>query len=144
MDWERTDLIDNTATIPTSVIIASSKVAEIPQNVTSTQLPMANLSVIDFLSYELPRVSSELISSKIDVWFNREPPNISMDLDNTLIRRSIPSHDFLKQLEVAFGQAWFDGAKSVVDQQFNGKDRLPLWIISNWKEVARCQGLRPL
>jgi hypothetical protein len=144
-DWIGRGQIYNTATIPTFVIIASSKVTEIPQNVTSTQLPMANLSVIDFLSYELPRVSSELISSKTGLWFNHEPPNISMDSDNTLLRRSIPSPDFLKQLEIAFGQAWFDGAKSVVDQRFNdGKDRLPLWIISYWREVARCQGLRSL
>jgi hypothetical protein len=135
--------IDNTTTIPTFVIIARSKVAEIPQNVTSTHLPMANLSVMDFLSCELPRVSSELISSKTAVWFNPETQNIPVD--SALLSWSIPSPEFIKQLEDALGQAWFDGVKSVVDQRFNdGRDCLPLWIISYWREVARCQGLRPV
>jgi hypothetical protein len=125
------------------VIMVKSKVADIPQNVISIQLPKTSLSVTEFLSCELPRVSSELISSKASLWFNPEPPNIPMD--STLFKRSIPSPDFLKQLEDVSGQAWFDGAKSVVDQRFNdGKDRLPLWIISYWREVARFQGIHSL
>ena len=139
-DWIGAGQIYNMTTLPMFVIIARSKVTEIPQNVTSAHLPEPNLSVIDFLSCDLPRVSCELISSKTAVWFSSEPPNIPMD--SASLRRSIPSPEFLQQLEDASGQAWFDGAKSVVDQRFNdGKDRLPLWIISYWREVARCQRL---
>ena len=77
-------------------------------------------------------MSSELISIKTALWFNSELLNIPMD--STLLRQSIPSPDFIKQLEDASGQAWFDGAKSVVDQWFNdGMDHLPLWIISYWE-----------
>lgn len=142
-EWIGRGKIYNTTTIPIFVIMAKSKVAEIPQNVISVQLPKTSLTVTEFLSCELPRVSSELISSKASLWFSHEPPNIPMD--SALLRRSVPSSDFLKQLEDASGQAWFDGAKSVVDQRFNeGKDRLPLWIISYWREVARCQGLHSL
>jgi hypothetical protein len=58
-DWIGQGRIYNATTIPTFVILARSKVAEIPQIVTSAQLPNTNLSVTDFLSCELPRVSSE-------------------------------------------------------------------------------------
>ena len=38
----------------------------------------------------------------------------------------IPSH-----AQDVFGQAWFDGSKSVADLRFNyGKDRFPLWDIT--------------
>jgi hypothetical protein len=142
-DWIGRGKIYNRAILPTFITIAKSKVTEIPQNVTFTHLPKANLSITDFLAFDLLHMSSELISSKTAVWFNLEPPNTPMD--NALLKRSIPSPEFLKQIEDASGQAWFDGAKSVVDQRFNdGKDRLPLWIISYWREVARCHGLRSL
>ena len=40
----------------------------------------------------------------------------------------VPQEKVLDQLLKDFGQAWFDGAKSVVDPRFNdGHDRLPLW-----------------
>ena len=142
-DWIGRGKVYDATRIPIFVIMARSKAAEIPHNVISVQLPKTSLSVTEFLSCELPRVSSELISSKASVWFNPQPPNIPMD--STLLRRSIPSPIFLKQLEDASGQAWLDGAKSVVDQRFNdGKDLLPLWIISYWMEVARCQELHTL
>ena len=139
-DWIGRGKIYNRTTLPAFVTIAMSDIVEIPRNIASNQLPAANLSIPDFLAFDLPRISSELISSKAAVWFNAEPPNTPMY--NSLLRRSIPSPEFLKQIDNAFGQAWFDGAKSVVDQRFNdGKDRLPLWIISYWKEVARCHAL---
>ena len=142
-DWIRRGRIYNRTTLPTSVTIAISKLIEIPPNVASTQLPNSNLSITDFIAFDLPHMSSELISSKTAVWFNVEPPNTPMD--SGLLKRGIPSPEFVKQIEDAAGQAWFDGAKSVVDQRFNdGNDRLPLWIISYWREVARCHGLRSL
>ena len=113
-DWIGRGRIYNMTTIPTHVIMARSKVMEIPHQVASAQLLNTNLSIKDFLSSDLPRVSSKLISSKTSLWFNPEPPNIP--ISHTLLRGSIPSPDFLKQLDDNSGQAWFDGAKSVVDQ----------------------------
>ena len=105
-------------------------------------LPNPNLSVVKFLSSELPHVSAELIPSKTITWFSTDEPNIDYDI---LISRSVPSAEFINKLDAASGQAWFDGAKSIVDHRYNdGKDCLPLWTISFWKEVVRCQGLRSL
>ena len=51
--------------------------------------------------------------------------------------RPIPPKHFLERLENEIGQAWFDGAKSVVDTRFNNSsDRLPLWVITFWKRMA--------
>ncbi len=51
--------------------------------------------------------------------------------------------EFIQSLEVAAGQAWLDGAKSVVDQRYNNAtDRLPLWTISFWKEMAAVHKLQ--
>jgi hypothetical protein len=99
-EWIQRGRIYNKTTIPIFVFLARSKVTEIRQHISSTQLSKTNISISDFLSCELPRVSSELISSKTSLWFNPEPPNIPMD--STVLRRSVPSPDFLKELEDAF------------------------------------------
>ena len=53
----------------------------------------------------------------------------------TLKHRSVPNEDFLQELDSAFGQAWFDGARSIIDQRCNdAKERLPLWILTYWKK----------
>ena len=131
------------AELPAFVTNARREIMAIPQNFyQGSGLPNPNISVIEFLSKNLPHISAELIHSKTNTWFSTNEPNIGYDI---LLSRSVPSGDFIKKLDAASGQAWFDGAKSVVDHRFNnGRDRLPLWIISFWKEVARCQGLQSL
>jgi hypothetical protein len=52
-----------------------------------------------FLAFELPRVSSEIISTKAKLWFSRAQP--STDYKNMLLARSIPSQDFVEQLSGA-------------------------------------------
>jgi hypothetical protein len=62
-----------------------------------------------------------------------------------LISRPVPSPEFIRNLETVCGQAWLDGAKSIMDQRFNdGTDHLPLWTISFWKEVAWCHEVQAL
>ncbi|TFK33332.1 hypothetical protein BDQ12DRAFT_727868 [Crucibulum laeve] len=64
--------------------------------------PNSEVSVLDFLNWNLPPISSLLLS------------------------RPIPERDFVERLEITFGQAWLDGAKAVRDQRFNdGIDRFP-------------------
>ena len=127
-DWEK---------LPGYITCARHEVMEIPPDFLSRScLPKPNLSVTEFFSCELLRLSSEIISSKINVWFNADRPNIGYDV---MISRPIPSADFINRLDAASGQAWIGGANSIVDHQYNdGRDRLPLWIISFWKEVAWC------
>ena len=63
-DWIGRGRIYNRTALPTFVIIAISKVIEMPPNVASTQLPKTNLSITDFLAFDLPRMSSELIPNR--------------------------------------------------------------------------------
>ena len=112
-------------------------ILKIPKNFEHCHLPAQNLSVAQFFSYKLPRVSSEIISCKVSTWFSIDKPNIDY---NVLVSRPVPSAEFVKRLAEASGQAWLNGATSVVDQWFNdGMDRLPFWVITFWKEVVRCE-----
>ncbi|KAH7904197.1 hypothetical protein BJ138DRAFT_1107029, partial [Hygrophoropsis aurantiaca] len=51
--------------------------------------------------------------------------------------RSIPSDDFLSKLYATSGQAWLDGAQSIIDPRYNeGRDRLPLWSVNLWRRLS--------
>lgn len=43
---------------------------------------------------------------------------------------------FIEKLEKRFGQAWFDGARSVVDSRYK-LSRLPLYTLAYWREMSR-------
>ncbi|PPQ73525.1 hypothetical protein CVT25_012435 [Psilocybe cyanescens] len=124
-DWEK---------LPGYVTSAKNTSLKIPETfLHHAQLPQSNLSVADFLLFKLPQLSSEIISSKTSTWFSADKPTTN----NILVSRPVPSPDFINNLKAAYGQAWLDGAQSIVDQCFNdGTDHLPLWIISFWKAVA--------
>ncbi|KAF8809165.1 hypothetical protein BYT27DRAFT_7210458 [Phlegmacium glaucopus] len=110
---------------------------EIPLNfLQHVNFPEPKLSIKEFVTLKLPRISSEIISNKVARWFSNNPPSNSDP--QILLQRSIPSPTFLTQLEDAIGQAWLDRAKSVVDWRVNdGVDCLPLWIIMFWREAER-------
>lgn len=131
------------ANLPGSVTSAKNASLEVPGDfLHRAHLPPSNLSVANFLSFKLPRLSSEIISSKTSTWFSPDEPATDNDI---LILRPVPLPEFIHSLDTNYGQAWLDGAKSVVDQRFNdGADRLPLWTISFWKEVAQCHKIQAL
>ncbi|KAF8167513.1 hypothetical protein B0H34DRAFT_854442 [Crassisporium funariophilum] len=107
-----------------------------PTSIKCANFPEPDLTVNEFITFNLPRISSEIISNKVGMWFSKDAPNILNA--QTVIDRSVPSPVFLNRLKEAAGQAWLDGAKSIIDWRFNdGADRLPLWIITFWKEVKR-------
>jgi hypothetical protein len=55
--------------------------------------------------------------TKPQTWFSHDKPST---VDITVLKsRPIPPKDFLDKLEKDIGQAWFDGAKSVIDMRFN-------------------------
>ena len=113
------------------------QIVKIPENFAKQCLPQSSLSVTELVSFKLPRVSSEFISTKVISWFSTDEPTIDYSI---LTTRPIPSREFLSKLNDAAGQAWLNGAKSIVDHRFNdGTDRLPLWTVTFWMEVARCE-----
>ena len=130
------------ANVPDFVRWQKEKDMEIPLDILQfTNFPKPEFSVNDFLAHNFPRISSEIISNNVACWFSKNAPN---DLDmQTLLQRSIPSPAFLAQIEEAVGQAWLDGAKSVVDWRINdGTTFLPLWIITFWRKVERLCGIQ--
>jgi len=131
------------AVLPGYVTSAKNSSLEIPDFFArQAPLPQETLSISNFLSFKLPRLSSEIISTKTSAWFSTDSPTTNT---NVLLSRPVPAPEFIKNLETVYSQAWLDGAKSVVDQRFNdGADRLPLWSISFWKEVIWCHEAQAL
>ena len=120
--------------LPYFVIDACTKALAIPSR-EMTKFPAQNISVTDLLKKFLPPRSSALITSKPSTWFSKEKPHSNLDC---LVDRPIPSDDFLDKLNDDTGQAWLDGAQSIIDQRFNdGRDRLPLFAVTYWREMSR-------
>ena len=95
--------------------------------------PSATLPVTDFINLKLPYASNELITAKSGSWFSPDCPDSDLTY---LFERSIPPKEYVTTLDQAFGQAWFDGAKSIIDPRFNnGTERLPLWILTFWRDM---------
>ncbi|KAF4569611.1 hypothetical protein EYR36_009408 [Pleurotus pulmonarius] len=106
----------------------------------SHYLPASSLSVHDLLYMQLPKESSELIITSAERWFSRDTPTTD---PACILERTIPPKSFLASLEKACGQAWFDGAQSVIDYRYNdGLDRLPRFVITFWNEMVRIQEKR--
>ena len=52
----------------------------------------------------------------------------------------IHHHKPSKMVDAAFGQTWFDGAKSIQDLQFNeGQEHFPVWAIRLREQLAVMQ-----
>jgi hypothetical protein len=117
---------------PTGYILAArSEVLAIPAAYAAF-IPDARLSISDLLKANLPVQSSALITTAASRAFCKDEPNEDLAC---LAVRHIPPRTWLQQLEVAFGQAWFDGARSIQDERFKSS-RLPLWVVSFWKGMA--------
>ncbi|PPQ86803.1 hypothetical protein CVT24_005671, partial [Panaeolus cyanescens] len=101
------------------------------------KFPSPQLSVIELLNAQLPRISTEIISTKPHTWFSEEAA--SPTATDQLWNWPTPSKDILDSLLSAVGQAWFDGATSIIDQRLNQSTsiRFPLWVFTFWKDVMR-------
>jgi hypothetical protein len=116
---------------PDYILAARSEVMAIPAAY-AVFIPDARLSISDLLRANLPVQSSALITTAARRAFCKDEPNEDLAC---LAVRHIPPRTWLQQLEAAFGQAWFDGARSIRDERFKSS-RLPLWVVSFWKGMA--------
>ncbi|KAG2145169.1 hypothetical protein DEU56DRAFT_910292 [Suillus clintonianus] len=132
-EWIGKGKIYDKNTLPMSVLNARSDALVIPS--THTQhIPSHHLPVADFLKISLPTRSPTIVAVKIKCWFSHDLPDRDFSYLNT---RPIPSAEFLVEINKAFDQAWFDGARSLIDPRYNdGKDRLPLWTLTWWRELT--------
>lgn len=121
-----------TKNTPYEVAWAKEDLLKIPTNALQ-QLPATTLPVADFIQAKLPQQSAEIITTKAKIWFSPDEAHTNISM---LLTRPIPPSPFLIKLEAELGQAWFDGARSIVDPRFNNStDRLPFWAIKFWKEL---------
>jgi hypothetical protein len=90
---------------------AHSQVLVIPSEYSSL-IPDKQLSITNLIKTTLPAQSSALIThAACDAFSNKEP---NKDL-TCLMTRHVPPMDWLNKLEKDFGQAWFNGARSIQD-----------------------------
>jgi hypothetical protein len=121
--------------VPYFVREACSKAFAIPAAQVAKLFPGPDITVADLLKKELPPRSSAIISSKPESWFSKDMPHTNLE---HYFARPIPNDTFVDELHKSSGQAWLDGAKSIVDQRFNdGEDRVPLCIIEYWKQMGQ-------
>jgi len=130
--WIRAGKTYPSSDTPAFILTERSKVLQIPSAYISN-IPDKRLSIIDLLKCPLLPQASVLISQKGSSSYSDEIPNENLAC---LLMQPIPPKSWLQALEAAFGQAWFDGRRSIVDSRFK-HSRLPLWVLSYWKEMSR-------
>ncbi|KAH7905193.1 hypothetical protein BJ138DRAFT_1130617 [Hygrophoropsis aurantiaca] len=131
-EWIGTGQTYPAADTPSYILAARAALLAIP-TANLLYLPHTKMSILDFLQAPLPAQPSVLVQEKAKKNFSMLEPNE----DITCLRyRKIPPTEWIQALNTAFGQAWFDGAKSLVDWRYGKDSRLPLWIITYWTEMS--------
>jgi hypothetical protein len=75
--------------LPDFVKTAREAARLVPDNVlTMAYLPSPNVLVADFVAWDLPHLSSEIISTKAEMWFSKDLSSISI---HVLLSRPVPS-----------------------------------------------------
>ena len=116
--------------VPAFIEAACSKVLALPP-IYSSYIPDPKMSITDLLKTKLPAQSLALIVHSAAGAFSKEEPN---DDITCLKTRPIPPKAWLEQLEKGFGQAWFNGSRSIEDKRYKNS-RLPLFALTYWKEM---------
>ena len=101
-------------------------------------LPQQDEPILAFIQRTPPMQSAGFNTFPMHAWFScKEPSTVSHKetLENVM-RRTIPSRDFIIELEREFGQQWLDGKRSIVDPRYNqGHDGYPFWVLTVWREI---------
>ena len=131
--WIRQQKTYDTRTLPFQVIEACTAATRLPDD-HHVLIPSPDLSVHDYLSVNLPVLLASIVTLKPGCWFITDTPDKEFSY---LFSRPFPPPSAIQRLRAAFGQAWIDGAKSIIDPRFNdGRDWLPLWTLSYWQVIS--------
>lgn len=132
-EWIGTEKI-YPSTAPQFIRNARATVLALPEEF-RVLIPKAALPVTRLIALHIPEISNEIISVKATAWFSNDIPGSNVTA--ILQTRPIPNREHLRSLEAAFGQAWFNGSKSIIDSRYNdGRDRLPLWSLTLWEIMS--------
>ncbi|TFK81466.1 hypothetical protein K466DRAFT_656140 [Polyporus arcularius HHB13444] len=134
--WNALDWIGKNKTYrdpPPVVIAARRQVLAIPP-FERKLLPHPSLPISRLLEKKLPAQPATLTQEKAASTFARHPATESLQAVD-FQWRPIPPSGYIQALRNAFGQAWFDGAQSVIDFRYK-HSRLPLHVLTYWDEMA--------
>jgi hypothetical protein len=107
----------------------------IPKNAADQLLPSPSLSLLEFLEFRLPIISSSKVLAPAKFFSDLDPAIMGTDLPQGIV---VPSDETVVALAEACKSAIKSGAKSVLSPhiQSNPDNRLPLWTITYWTEVS--------
>jgi hypothetical protein len=101
-------------------------------------LPSPNLSVLDIVQSDLPKINHSSTTYILDTFFSPQPPSIT-DADAVRILWQYPlphTHDVWKLPDVA-REAWMNGKQSVLLPHIPGDtNRYPLFTITLWEWIV--------
>ncbi|KAK7058169.1 hypothetical protein R3P38DRAFT_3547667 [Favolaschia claudopus] len=117
--------------VPAYVDSARRRVLTLPSNA-AAMLPPTTLPISQFLLYNLPPVSQINDAVDLETTYTFEDP--TPDLEGLLRFLAIPSRRLVNQLVDGFGQAWFDGRKSI-HTTLNPEIAYPFWILTFWRDM---------
>ncbi|KAJ6520786.1 hypothetical protein DFH09DRAFT_1331613 [Mycena vulgaris] len=108
-------------------------ILKIPSSFTNN-LPSKTMSIAQLLLFELPPPGDSTLNPMDDdtEWFTDE--QVSPNLEELLPFLTVPSGSVAKQLLNKFGQAWFDGRKTL-HTWINPEIRLSIWVLTYWAEI---------
>ena len=119
--------------LPQEVHNEKEKILEVPETFHNL-LPPPTTHIYDFIRWDLPFQSGGLSFHVTTEWFSNDDPHTDPQI---LLARSIPPRSVLKDLDMAVGQVWLDGSRSIVDPRFDRTERFPLWVLSLWNKVQK-------
>lgn len=135
--WRPSDWIGQGKTYgsdPPPLVLAARRQVLALLPVDQPHLPDPKLPISGLLKFPLQAQPSALAFEKAEIAFSNNPPTESLH-SMDFRTRPIPPAAYIRKLEAAFGQAWFDGAQSIVDHRYKNCC-LPLNVLTYWSEVS--------
>ncbi|KIY43701.1 hypothetical protein FISHEDRAFT_52985 [Fistulina hepatica ATCC 64428] len=145
-DFDEAEVIGKGLTYPREVPAqldrAKTEKLKMPDAFKNAALPADDLPVSQFLELALPPQSqTSIVLVKAKSWYSNDEPNVNPL--KLLMARPIPHKKVLEGLKQSFGQAWFDGKKSISDPRYNnGEDKLPFYVLTFWERMAATEELQ--
>ncbi|KAJ7127909.1 hypothetical protein C8R44DRAFT_873680 [Mycena epipterygia] len=123
--------------VPPVVQVERRNLLNIPASFTKN-LPSKTMSISQLLRHDLPPCSDSVDSMDIDLEFFTDASPIK-DVEDVLLFLALPTRTMLESMVQAFGQAWFDGRKSI-HTWLNPELALPFWTLTYWgKMLDACE-----
>ncbi|KAJ7455071.1 hypothetical protein FB451DRAFT_1184404 [Mycena latifolia] len=118
--------------VPPFVDTARRTMLEIPASF-AQKLPSKSMSISQLLRCDLPPRSdgAENMDIDSDLFTPTEPMH---DIEDVLPFLALPTRTMLNLMVSMFGQAWFDGQKSI-RTWLNPEIAFPFWVLTYWGEM---------